>query len=252
MVGPGGTDRSVGNPRGVKYIKKTGPPRGYSDWCATVAGTEQADWREVRSAEKSQVLESMIADQGGLCAYTMRRIHRHTSVVEHIRPQCRCRGERPGSDLAYENLVACYPRQAPEASCRYGAHRKGGWWVDDGAQFVSPLHPACEHRFRFKIDGEIEAVDDRIEAVTTIDVLGLAHKSLTEDRKRAIDEFIYGPTKSEPISAAKARRAFDRICDRSHDGTFYEFCVALRSALKAYLEGLAKLKQRARHARKNR
>lgn len=236
----------------MKYIRKKGPPRVYADWCTAVEGTEQADWREVRSAEKHQVLEGLIADQGGLCAYTMRRIERHSSHVEHIKPQSRCRDELPGSDLDYRNLVACFPRHAQRASSQYGAHRKGGWWEDDGAQFVSPLHPACEHLFRFKIDGEIEAIDDRIEAVTTIDVLGLDHRSLTEDRRRAIDEFIYGPTKSDPMSAAAARRALNRICDLGEDGRFYEFCVALRAALMAYLDRLAKLRQRRRYARKNR
>ena len=236
----------------MKYIRKTGSPRAYSEWCIVVAGTHQADWRQVPSYEKGQVLERMIAEQGGLCAYTMRRIDEQSSHVEHVKPQSRCRQDLPGSDLDYGNLMACFPRDGQGASYRYGAHLKGGWWEDDGALFVSPLHSVCERVFRFRIDGGIEPMDSRADARTTIDVLGLDHRSLTEDRRRAIDEFIYGPTKSHPMSRSAAQRALDRICDRTHDGTFYEFCVALHAALKAHLERLAKLQQRRRHARRNR
>ena len=233
----------------MKYIRKGGSPRAYSEWCAVVAGTHQADWREVRAGEKRQVLASMIAEQGGLCAYTMRRIDEQSSHVEHVKPQGRCRQDHPGSDLDYRNLVACFPRDEP---CRYGARRKADWWEDNGVHFVSPLRPVCEQVFRFRLDGRIEATGNRINASTTIEVLGLDDSSLTEDRKRAIDEFIYGPTKRDPMSSARARRALDRICDRAHDGTFYEFCVALRAALKAYLEHVAKLQRRRKHARRGR
>ena len=236
----------------MKYIAKRGTPRAYAEWCAEVSGTHQADWRNVRSPEKQQVLASMSAEQGGLCAYTMRRIDEQSSHVEHIKPQSRCREELAGSDLDYGNLVACFPRDGHGASCRYGAHRKAGWWEDDGARFVSPLHPVCEQVFRFRLDGAIEAIGDRIEAKTTIDVLGLDDTSLTEDRRRVIDEFIFGPTRSDPMTPAAAQRALDRICDRTHDGTFREFCVALRAALQAHLQRLTILQRRRRHARRNR
>lgn len=233
----------------MKYINKGRPPRAYVDWCAEVEGTHQADWRNLRSAEKRQVLASMIREQGGLCAYTMRRIDKYTSHVEHVKPQSRCRADDPGSDLDYGNLVACFPQKK---RCSYGAHRKGGWWEGDGARFVSPLDPACEHVFRFRLDGGIEAIDDRVDAVTTIEVLALESKNLTEDRKVAIDEFIYGSTGSDLMAPKEARHTLDRICDRNHDGTFREYCVALRTALEAYLDRLTKLQRRRRRARGNR
>lgn len=236
----------------MKYIKKTGCPRSYSEWCIEVEGTGKSDWREVPSAHKRQILAAMIADQGGLCAYTMRRIDKASSHVEHIKPQSRCREDRPGSDLDYTNLVACFPRHGMNAQYRYGAQRKGGWWDNDGAEFVSPLQPACELVFRFKMDGEVEAIDNRTEAKTTIAVLGLDHRSLTEDRKRVIEEFIYGRTGDAPMSYAAAQRARDRICDLNGNSLFYEFCVAIRSALEEYMEALTKLRQRRRYARRNR
>ena len=211
----------------MKYIQKTGCPHSYSEWCAEVAGTNKADWREVFSDHKELILAAMIADQGGLCAYTMRRIDNNSSHVEHIKPQSRCREDLHGSDLDYTNLVACFPRQGMKAQYRYGAQLKDNWWDNDGAEFVSPLQPVYEQVFRFKLDGEIEAIDNRTEARTTIVVLGLNHGSLTEDRKRVIEELIYGPTGDNPMSYTAAQRVRDRICDRNRNGLFYEFCVAL-------------------------
>ena len=236
----------------MKYIQKSGSPYSYSQWCAQVAGTDKSDWREVPSDQKEQVLEAMVAEQGGLCAYTMRRIDQNSSHVEHIKPQSRCREDLPGSDLGYTNLVACFPRDGMKPQYRYGAQRKGNWWDNDGAEFVSPLQPACEQVFRFKLDGEIEAIDNRIEAFTTIEVLALDHTSLTEDRKRVIEEFIYGRTGDAPLSSAAALRARDTICARKRNGLFYEFCVALRAALEEHIAILKKLRQRRRYARRSR
>ena len=236
----------------MKYIEKTGCPHAYSRWCTAVAGTNQSDWRDVPSAQKGRILAAMIAEQGGLCAYTMRRIDENSSHVEHIKPQGRCREDLSGSDLDYTNLVACFPRDGMKAPYRYGAQRKDNWWDNDGAEFVSPLRPVCERVFRFRLDGEIEPIHNRTEARTTIAVLGLDHRSLTEDRKRVIEEFIYGPTRDDPMSSAAARRARDTICDRNGNSRFYEFCVALRAALEEHLAALKKLRQRGRYARRNR
>lgn len=236
----------------MKYIQKTGCPHSYSEWCAQVAGTDKSDWREVSSDHKELILTAMIADQGGLCAYTMRRIDNNSSHVEHIKPQSRCRQDLPGSDLDYANLVACYPRHDVKGQSHDGARRKGNWWDNDGDDFVSPLQPACEKVFRFKLDGEIEALDNRNEAKTTITVLGLDHRSLTEDRKRAIDEFLYGRTGTDPISPGAARRARDTICDRNGNGSFNVFCVAIRSALEEHMASITKLRQRRKYANRNR
>ena len=236
----------------MKYIQKTGCPHDYSQWCVEVDGTSKSDWREVPSALKTQVLEAMIAEQGGLCAYTMRRIDKDSSHVEHIKPQGRCREDTQGSDLDYTNLVACFPRDGMRAQYRYGAQLKGGWWENDGAEFISPLRSVCEKVFRFKLDGGIEAIGNRTDAKTTIAVLGLDHTTLTEDRKRAIEEFIYGPAKDDPMSSAAAQRARDTVCNRIGNGHFREFCVALRAALEEYLRVLRKLGQRRSSAQRNR
>ena len=236
----------------MKYIQKTGCPHSYSEWCAEVAGTNKSDWREVPSAQKELILAAMIAEQGGLCAYTMRRIDNNSSHVEHIKPRSLCLQDLRGSDLDYANLLACFPRHDVKGQPRYGARLKDNWWDNDGAEFVSPLQPTCERVFRFKLNGEIEAVNNRTQAITTIDVLGLNHRSLTEDRKRVIEEFIYGPTGDNPMSYSTSQRTRDTICDRRGNNRFYEFCVTLRAALEEHMAALTKHRKRREFARRNR
>ena len=235
----------------MKYIQKAGCPHAYSQWCAAVAGTGKSNWREVPAAQKGPLLLALVTEQGELCAYTMRRIDKDSSHVEHIKPQSRCRADLPGSDLDWGNLVACFPRDGMNKSYRYGAQKKDHWWENDGAEFVSPLQPTCERRFRFGVDGKIAAVGKHAAAVTTIEILALDHRSLAEDRKRVIEEFIYGPNGDNPLSPANAQRARQTICGRDGHGRFYEFCMAIRDALEGHLTALRKLGQRRRAARRN-
>ena len=146
--------------------------------------------------------------------------------------------------FGFQKSVACFPRGDMEKRYRYGAQLKGDWWQNDGASFISPLHPSCETRFLFNLDGEIKPVENDDAAVNTISVLGLDNRSLTDDRRRVVQEFIYGPNGDDPLSHAQATNAGLRICDRRRRGEFYEFCVAIRHALGQYLKLLQQRAQR--------
>ena len=152
----------------MKHIQKAGAPCGYSQWCATVTGTNKADYRELPATEKQALLAALIIEQGALCAYTMRRIEADSAHVEHIKPESRCRADQPESDLNYGNMVACFPREGMKRAYRYGAQKKDNWWENDGAEFVSPLHPACEHHFRFGLDGKIAAGRRDLAALSSL------------------------------------------------------------------------------------
>lgn len=232
----------------MKHIRKNSCPHIYSNWVHSVAGTDKARWDEVPIAMKRPLLDALISEQGWLCAYTMRRIESTSSHVEHIKPQSRCRADLPGSDLEYGNLVACFPADGMRKHFRYGAQKKGSWWQHNGAAFVSPLHVHCERRFRFDIAGGISAVNNNNAAMTTIEVLGLAHKSLAEDRKRVIAEFLYGSNGSAPLTLAKAQRALQQIC-KAQKGRFYEFCVAIRDAVDEYIRRLLRQRTGTRRIR---
>lgn len=230
----------------MKHIQKGGAPQEYVVWCRRVRGTPTEDFRSLKNPEKGSLHETLLQEQGWLCAYTMRRVNKASSHIEHIKPESLCRLARAGSDLDYENLVACFPRDGMEGKYRYGAQKKGDWWDDDGHDFVSPLQQNCETRFRFDIDGNIEAVDNHPAAVNTIRVLALDHHSLTEDRKRVILEYVFGETGRDPLSKAQALRAINEILQRDGRYRFREFCVVIRNALVEYLGQLAKRANRRR------
>jgi uncharacterized protein (TIGR02646 family) len=234
----------------VKYIRKRGSPHAYRVWCAAVAGTAKEDYREIPRAEKQVLLTALLAEQGALCAYTMRRIDQGSSHIEHIKPESLCRQDAVGSDLDYGNLVACFPRKGLPAKYRYGAQQKDNWWDHGGALFVSPLQPVCEKRFRFDFDGTVIAVGNDVASVTTIEVLNLNHPNLGEDRKRAIQEFVFGTGGADPLSQSKAKHALASVCNRDGHGSFYEFCIAIRDAVDLHVKGLQRRTQRAKAMRK--
>lgn len=230
----------------MKYIKKQGAPAKYLTWCKKTAGTNEEDYRNLRNPEKDCLKKVLLKEQGFLCAYTQRRISLPSSHIEHIKPESLCRKEKVGSDLDYNNMVACYPRDGMKNPYRYGAPLKDDWWENEGKEFVSPLNKTCEKRFLYTKDGNILPVDNHASATKTIEILNLNHPSLVEDRKNVIKEFIYGQTGDFPLSPKKTLKAIDEIYNLSNEGQLKAYCVAIHHGLeehKRILEKIAKKKK---------
>lgn len=231
----------------MKYLQKGGVPHEYRKWCREVRGTDKEDYREMPSAMKAVILAALVRDQGEICAYTMKRIGPSSSHIEHIKPESLCRTDQKGSDLAFGNMLSCFPREGMRRAYRYGAQEKGNWW--NSTLFVSPLLPVCEQRFHFNLDGEISAVDANAAAIKTIEVLGLDNSTLTEDRRRAMREFLYGKSGSAPLSRTKASLLKKTVCRKS-GGRFVEFCVAFRDALEEHIRYMEKIARRRRFVKR--
>lgn len=224
----------------MKYIQKNGCPQ-YTHWCKSVFGTNEEDYRKLKGANKQVLFDTLIKEQGFICGYTMKRIDKDTAHIEHIKPESLCRKEKKGSDLDYKNLIACYPqkdRKDRRGKYRYGARKKDDWWDNGGKDFVSPLKPECESHFYFDMSGNITALS--VAGATTIDVLALDHGSLTEERKRVIEEFIYG----SKLSKAGAARAISNICNQNGEGYYNAFCIAIKDALQQYLNFLGNVRSK--------
>lgn len=231
----------------MKYIRKGKAPQEFRRWLKRVHGTWEEDYRELRREEKEKLQLRLVEEQGWLCAYTMKRIDIEDSHIEHIRPEALCRAQQVGSDLDYNNIIACFPREGMKRGLRYGAQLKSDWWDNDGANFISPLHQSCERKFRFDLEGKIFAMNSDVAANITIKVLGLNHKGLADDRKRVITEFVFG---EGPLSEAQAIRIRAQICNPNADGKFNEFCIAVQAALDEYLKKLRKAAQQKKYARR--
>ncbi|PIF34541.1 uncharacterized protein (TIGR02646 family) [Flavobacterium sp. 9] len=233
----------------MRRIVKKGEPKELIDYKLSNKDVKKnLDYRYLGAKERGPLKETLIMEQGYLCAYTMKRISMDTCHIEHIKPEGLCReqanrGLQTVSDLDYLNMVACFPKEGMSSKIRYGAQFKDNWWDDDGRNFISPLASNCEDQFSFDIKGNISGTT--VSARTTIDVLKLDHGSLTEDRKRAIDTFLYGENQ-KPISKAKAQSALIEIM-QLQSGMYPQFCLTIKWALQEHISRIDKLALKAKH-----
>lgn len=192
------------------------------------------------------VEDSLLVEQGWLCAYTGLRIaisgadplgtNRVMDFhVEHIRPQSCC---DYGEDTAYSNLVACWPRPNCGFEPAYGARKKDHWpQRGQEALFVSPLRSDCTARFSFNHKGEITAAcASDTSAAETIKQLGLNHKDLVALRKDFIGGVLHPGGHQISLSEAKRlRAALDKdtqTLTRGESVQLMKFCFAVRQVLE--------------------
>lgn len=204
------------------------------------------------SFPRRAVIDSLLEDQGNLCAYTMQRIGSANCHIEHFKPQCICRSEdrelvEKGSqplheDIAWHNLFACYPQAPKRGECEpgYGAIQRKSTRLD-----VSPLDLQCERAFSFSYDGTIKAAVKT--AVDTIKTLNLKHESLREQRETRIKEIGLHPRSEDPLSIEEAQELLaGRWKERIPEG-FMEFCVAIRDAAQEYIISIESQFEKAAH-----
>lgn len=218
----------------MKRIVKTNAPRELIAWCEANREHNHT-YGDMLGTEAHQKLKGkLLKEQGGLCAYTGRRIEDQTSHVEHLKPQTAC---DEWEDVEYRNVVACFPADGGDKSHGYGAPIKGGWWNE--ANFVSPLAEDCERRFRFSWSGHIYPnPEDHQAAKETIDVLLLDGTALQLLRKSRIDGFFgFGSrTRVRPLSIVDAKKALSNIERVDGNGQLNEFCFVLKQLLPKYIE----------------
>ncbi|MEI6777996.1 MAG: retron system putative HNH endonuclease [Chloroflexales bacterium] len=217
----------------MKYITKRPQPQALIAWTRTRSeDDEQATtwtYDDMPGGVRESIKRSLIAEQGGLCCYTGRRITLETSHIEHLKPQAACIGHE---DTDYTNLLAAYPSSAPNTpGCPYGAHRKANWHEPE--LFVHPRRQDCEVRFRYRDTGKVVATrPDDAAVVTTIRQLGLDHPQLEQMRKAAIYAAIY----DEELTKSQAQRLLAAMDQRDGQGQFHEFCFVLKQACEKYLK----------------
>jgi len=115
--------------------------------------------------QKVDLLQILIDEQYGLCAYTGESLTLTNAHNEHLKPQSRClqevkeAGLKPGEidacDLHYENIVVAF---TVEGVNPYGAYAKGDWYQPE--VFVSPIDADCEEAFQYTLEGQIDVRDE--------------------------------------------------------------------------------------------
>lgn len=156
------------------------------------------------------LLQLLVTEQAGLCAYTgaaidderlaKRQPRQQTQPrkdywfkphIEHLKSQRQCKdeleadggivGRDRGEDMDYQNLVAAMEVAGARAE-HFGAALRG-----DEPVAVWPTHPDCETAFHYFLDGSIRGHTQ--EGSQTIEVLQLDHPTLRAWRSNEIDEW---------------------------------------------------------------
>jgi uncharacterized protein (TIGR02646 family) len=233
----------------MRHIQKKNEPQSLTEWRAAHRNDLNFGYLLIEASLRREIRQALVAEQGGLCAYTGRRIDEASCHIEHPKPQTHCMN---GEDASFSNMLACVP--APNApGLPYGAHKKGAWPdAIEEALFVSPLRPGCEERFSFTLNGEIRASDPTdVAATKTIDRLDLNHALMQQFRKAAIDATLGMRGRghaSLDLHSARARLNSLRAAEQNHT-PLEPFCFVLKQALQRHITRVEAIRKSKRELR---
>ena len=124
----------------MRHIQKQGAPKALSDWKKHNRLAQQnLHYDNLGREQRRPMLQALLAEQHGLCAYTLRRIDLDCAHIEHVLP----RSQHPDKTLDWANLLACFP--GPQQGCAFGAKHKDAYDPADPPR-PSPLsaHVSCK------------------------------------------------------------------------------------------------------------
>ncbi len=172
-------------------------------------------------------------EQGGICCYCGVRLEypvNSKSRVEHVKPKNQYRqlvGE-------YENLLlSCDLTEEEYRNMRNAPkkERKSFLHCDiakDSTEITySPLNPECERAFIYKIDGDIDGIDQ--EAKDDIKTLKLGCDYLVRRRREAINALF---DDDELLSEELLKEYKEKVLSRDRDNRLAEFCFVLSNVIE--------------------
>ena len=207
----------------MRYIAKGTEPQSLSHARAALKHTPGLACdlydNHLDTPTRQDMLDYCLREQQGLCAYTGMDASNGKGHIEHLVPRSISCPKlppqgfqtRPFETIDWDNLVACFPKKPSGWS--YCAGKKDKWPSDiEKPEFVSPLDPSCEKRFRYGKQGTIKPADDQdIAAKKTIEKLGLDHDYLTEARKVVLE------TDQRIRDTAQRRKLLASLDDRTRE-----------------------------------
>ena len=165
---------------------------------------------------RQSVVDALREAQRGLCVYCGRRLHPGRpgrSHIEHFRPQSRY----PDLSVDLANLfLSCGPEAQAGKPSETCGNAKGDRFDETGC--IEPQYPACTHRFRFLLTGEVAPrTGDDAAAGTMIELLNLNHRELTKDREDILDRIDGGSLDLSDFvdpGSGKAQSYAHVVCER--------------------------------------
>jgi uncharacterized protein (TIGR02646 family) len=186
-------------------------------------------------AEKEQLREALLQEQGHLCCYCMQRISIDRMKIEHWASQ----EDYPEQQLLYKNLLgACLGGEGKSKRQQHCDTRKGRARIT--------VHPAdgkrnCEHYIRYLGDGTIDADEPTIRADLE-ETLNLNLGWLKTNRKKVVDAVIER-LKKKRNQGTWARGELEReleLWSRPNEhGKYQEYCQVAVHYIRKKLAQLA-------------
>ncbi len=206
-------------------INKSNQPASLVQYKREASATYKGMPQQVRD----DLIDSLLNDQGHVCAYCMKRIKASAMRVEHWAS----RKNNSGLQLDYSNLLACCQGNEGQAKETYTCDKRKG----DAVLKFSPSDTT--HNIKSKIDyhegGKIQSHDVDFNQQLNV-VLNLNETRLVQNRKaalRTVQETLN--KKAGTRDKREIQRLLDRILSRNHKNQYLEYVGFLVSYLEKKL-----------------
>jgi len=167
----------------MKYIQKGKVP----NCLTTYKKLSDASFKELDSDCKQEIRQSLLKEQGYICAYCMRlisedwneKLNKYKAEIEHFKSQYR----HSKLILNYKNMLAVCNGNADESSHEQICDKAKSGFDKTHDLFVNPLNVNREQQIYFLNDGEIVSDDERINYDLNT-ILNLNEQNLKKDRAK--------------------------------------------------------------------
>ena len=202
----------------MKHIVKNQNTPAFDEWKASANENWQPTYGRggLRGAEKKEVKDSLMKEQGYICCYCERQLTDDDSHIEHFNPQ----SNNVVDPLDYTNMLCSCQDQLNKGEPRHCGNSKDNWF--DEALLISPLGD-CEGHFAYTADGKIHPVNEfDAAAIKTIEKLKLDIELLNDLRNKAIEPFL-----DEDLDELDFFKFVDGYIKKNSDDTFNEFWTTI-------------------------
>jgi uncharacterized protein (TIGR02646 family) len=173
----------------MKHIVKVEEPVEFLEWKKKdkMFLRGKPNWDRLHTNIKEILREVICKEQGYICCYCERELNENDYHLEHLKPKDK--NKFPEIQLEYNNLLCSCQLELEKGEPRHCGNSKGSWFQEEN--FISPLSLDCEGKFKYTIDGHIEAANELDDAaIITIEKLKLGIDKLNKMREKAIEPFI--------------------------------------------------------------
>lgn len=188
------------------FIKKSAPPVIFQNYTQQ----KNAHFDDMPTEVKQTLRESLVAEQGGICAYCMKRIfaNKDEMKIEHLEPRA------PENELDYHNLLAVCHGGEEGNKKHYTCDKKKG----NQHLHLSPLRKADMATITYRA-GKIYSSSE-VYQHDLHDILNLNDENLIQKRNEALIAFqraLRRKCKNASASQAVLSRYYRKYRDHTKD-----------------------------------